>query len=65
MSAVRSREGGCKRLLDQHSDSIDKRLCLPIPGSDLGDTKMDQVCIITPLPLIKQAIIELPVAEWQ
>jgi hypothetical protein len=61
--AVRSREGGYKRLLDQHSDSIDKCLCLHIPGSDLGDTKMDQIRIITPLSLIKQAIIELPLAE--
>jgi hypothetical protein len=26
---------------------------------------MDQVCIIAPLPLIKQAIIELSLAEWQ
>ena len=29
------------------------------------DSKVDQVRIITPLPLIKQAIIERPVAERQ
>ena len=42
---VRSRERGCKRLLDQRSDSIDTRLCRPIPGADLGDITMDHVRI--------------------
>jgi hypothetical protein len=60
---VRSREGRRKGLLDQHRDSSDERLRLHIPGLDLVDTKMDQVCIITPLPLIKQTIIELPLAK--
>ena len=38
---VRSGEGRGKGLLDQHSDSIDERLRLHIPGSDLVDTKVD------------------------
>jgi hypothetical protein len=29
------------------------------------DIKMDQVRIITPLPLIKEAVVELPLAERQ
>ena len=52
-------------MLDQHGNSIDERLHLPIPGADLVDTKMYQVRIITPLPLIKEAIIELPVTKRQ
>jgi hypothetical protein len=57
--------GGRESLLDQHRDSINECLRLHRPGTDLVDTKIDSIRIIAPLPLIKQAIIERPLAKWQ
>jgi hypothetical protein len=62
---VAAGERRCKGLLDQHGNRIDNHLHLSIPDADLGDIKMDQVRLITPLPLIKEAIIALPVAKRQ
>jgi hypothetical protein len=36
-----------------------------MPGTDFVDIKMDQIRIITALPLIKQAIVELPLTKQQ